>query len=90
MVALPQLIAARVPKGKVAVPQISFHPLPIKKFKQLVAVLKITKPIAGDVIASRCMVVIRGGKNPCVELEISSFAEAFGLVVPMPTPLPLL
>jgi hypothetical protein len=26
----------------------------------------------------------RGGMNPCVEDDTSSFAEAFGVVVPMP------
>ena len=56
----------------------------------MVDILKITKPIAGEAIASRCKLVIRGGKNPCVELEISSFAEVFGLSVPIPTPTPLL
>ena len=38
-------------------------------------------------MASRCVVVMRGGKNPCVVLLISTFADAAGEFVPNPTAL---
>jgi hypothetical protein len=53
--------------------------------KPLVVVLKITNPVAGLAIASRSVVVIRGGKNPWVVELTSSLAEAAGLLVPIPT-----
>ena len=50
----------------------------------------MTKPIAGEAMASRCKVVMRGGRKPWAVLAISTFADAFGDVVPIPTPVPLL
>jgi hypothetical protein len=50
----------------------------------------MVKPAAGARIASRCTVVILGGKKPWVVLAISTFAEALGDVVPIPTSAPLL
>lgn len=50
-----------------------------------VVVLKMTNPVAGLAMLSLSEVVILGGKNPCEEELISSFAEAEGLDVPIPT-----
>ena len=41
-------------------------------------------------MASRCKVVILGGKKPWVVLAISTFADVFGDVVPIPISAPLL
>jgi hypothetical protein len=73
--ALPQLRVVRE-AGVVGVPQDSFQPFPTKKFKQLVVVLKITKPMAGEAIPLRWTVVIRGGKKPWVVEVKSVKAEA--------------
>jgi hypothetical protein len=48
-------------------------------------VLKITRPVAGEVIALRSVVVILGGKKPLVVDDTSSLAEACGEEVPTPT-----
>jgi hypothetical protein len=53
--------------------------------KLLVVVLKIIKPAAGLTMASRCVVVIRGGNSPFVVLLTSNCADAAGVVVPIPT-----
>ena len=45
----------------------------------------VIKPEAGEEIASRCIVVILGGKKPCVVLDTSTFALASGVAVPKPT-----
>ena len=45
----------------------------------------MVRPVAGVVIASRCVVVMRGGRKPLVVDETSSSAVAAGVVVPMPT-----
>jgi hypothetical protein len=37
-----------------------------------------------SVMASRCVLVIRGINNPLSVAAISSFAEALGVVVPIP------
>jgi hypothetical protein len=44
--------------------------------KLLVVVLNITNPVAGETIASRWVVVIRGGKNPLAVELTSNSAEA--------------
>jgi hypothetical protein len=51
----------------------------------LVVVLKITRPVAGEEIALRCVVVILGGKNPFVVELTSNCADALGELVPTPT-----
>ena len=43
------------------------------------------RPVAGVVIASRCVVVMRGGRKPFVVDDTSSSAVAAGDAVPMPT-----
>jgi hypothetical protein len=53
--------------------------------KLLVVVLKMIRPVAGLAMASRSVVVKRGGNNPLVVLLTSSCAEAAGLFVPIPT-----
>jgi hypothetical protein len=45
----------------------------------------MVKPAAGEAMAFLWAVVIRGGKNPFVELVTSSWADAAGVVVPKPT-----
>lgn len=40
--------------------------------------------MAGLLIASRCVFVILGGRNPCVVLSISINAEAVGEISPTP------
>jgi len=47
------------------------------------------RPAGTLVIASRCVVVIRGGKNPCVVLVRSIKAFVLGEVVPMAKVLPM-
>jgi hypothetical protein len=42
-------------------------------------------PAAGVAIVFLCACVIRGGKNPLLVDVTSNTAEAFGLVVPIPT-----
>ena len=44
------------------------------------------RPVAGLLMASRCVVVMRGGSIPLVVETISSAAVEATLVVPMPTP----
>jgi hypothetical protein len=48
--------------------------------KPLLVVLNSTKPVAGDAIRSRSVVVILGGKNPLVVELISNIAEAFAVL----------
>jgi len=48
--------------------------------KHWVVVLKMSKLFAGDVIASRCMVVIRGISKPLPVLCTSSMAELSGML----------
>jgi len=45
----------------------------------------MVSPVAGLLMALRCVVVKRGGKKPLVVLVTSNSAEALGEVVPMPT-----
>ena len=45
----------------------------------------MVSPVAGETIASRCAVVIRGGKKPLVIELASNTAEASGVAVPIPT-----
>jgi hypothetical protein len=50
-------------------------------------VLYTTRPVAGEVIVATSVVpnkAIRGGKNPLLVALTSSFAEACGVVVPIP------
>jgi hypothetical protein len=53
--------------------------------KLLVVVLKMTKPVAGVVMAFLSVVVILGGNNPFEVLLKSNRADAAGEVVPIPT-----
>jgi hypothetical protein len=48
--------------------------------KPLVVVLNSTKPVAGDAIRSRSVVVILGGKNPLVVELTSSIAVVFAVL----------
>ena len=51
------------------------------------AVLKISNPVAGLVTGLaefNTVKAMRGGRNPLLVEETSSFAEASGVVVPMP------
>jgi hypothetical protein len=50
----------------------------------LEVVLYICNPVAGLAMESLCTVVILGIKKPLVVEVTSNFAEAFGVVVPMP------
>ena len=59
--------------------------VPILVCKQFSVVLKMIKPLAGLLIASRCAVVMRGNSIPWVVLTTSKAALALGLLVPMPT-----
>ena len=59
--------------------------VPILVCKQFSVVLKMVKPLAGLLIASRCAVVMRGNSIPWVVLTTSKAALALGLLVPMPT-----
>src|SRR5262249_42920292 len=45
----------------------------------------MSKPVAGALIASRCVFVIRGTSTPFFVLFISSTDEPSGVVVPIPT-----
>jgi hypothetical protein len=45
----------------------------------------MVSPVAGLLMALRCVVVKRGGRKPLVVLVTSNSAEALGLVVPIPT-----
>ena len=54
--------------------------------KLFVVVLNITNPVAGVLIASRSVVVIRGGKNPFVVEVTSNCAEGCMLAVETPIP----
>ena len=49
----------------------------------------MVRPMAGEVIAVRCAVVIRGGRNPFVVEATSKRADAAGVEAPMPTCPPL-
>jgi hypothetical protein len=46
----------------------------------------MSKPGAGEGIASRCTVVILGNNKPLFVELISSLAEGEGVAVPIPTP----
>ena len=53
-----------------------------------VAVLKTSKPVAGDEMGPAAFVAVnatRGGKKPLELLFTSNCAEALGVVVPIPT-----
>jgi hypothetical protein len=52
-------------------------------------VLKMIKPFAGEAIALRWAVSILGGKKPLLVLLTSNWADAAGVVVPIPTFCPL-
>jgi hypothetical protein len=54
--------------------------------KLFVVVLNITRPAAGLLIASRSVVVIRGGKNPLVVEVTSNCDDGFMLAVDTPIP----
>jgi hypothetical protein len=52
-----------------------------------VTVLKTSKPLAGLMTGLATFAAVkatRGGKNPLSEAETSNFADAWGVVVPMP------
>ena len=49
----------------------------------MVEELKIINPSAGLLILFLCVTFILGGKKPCVVLDISNFADAFGVAVPI-------
>jgi hypothetical protein len=49
----------------------------------------MTNPVAGLLIASRWVLVMRGGRNPFVVLVMSSIEDAAGEAVPIDT-IPLL
>ena len=53
---------------------------------QLVVVLNIMSPMAGEMMAFRCAVDILVIRVPWVFELISSFAEGSGFCVPIPTP----
>ena len=57
---------------------------------QPVVRLKICRPFAGFTIALRCVLVKRGGKNPCVVEDTSNLDDGSGLTVPTPKLPPLL
>jgi hypothetical protein len=59
--------------------------VPFHVSRQLIVVLKITNPIAGDDIPFRSEVVILGGKNPFEVEDKSSTAELSGDKVLIPT-----
>jgi hypothetical protein len=69
----------------VAVPHNSFQIDPVNMLIQFVVVLKTTNPAAGEAMASRSTVVIRGIKSPLLVDVTSKIAEAFGVSVPIPT-----
>lgn len=50
----------------------------------------MTNPVAGDKIASRCIVVILGGKKPCVVELASNTAELLAAEVAPTTNFPLI
>jgi hypothetical protein len=58
--------------------QVLNQPVPLKYSVQLVVVLNINNPAEGLLIALRCVVVIRGGKNPRLLLSNSITALALG------------
>jgi hypothetical protein len=62
-----------------------YHLPPSHVSRQLLVVLYIVSPKAGERIASRSVRVIRGGKKPFVVLEASSTAEGSGVSGPIPT-----
>jgi hypothetical protein len=68
-----------------SVGQSSLQLVPLYMFIQPLVVLKIIKPATGEAMALRSAVVILGGKNPCVVDRTSSFADASGVPVPIPT-----
>jgi hypothetical protein len=68
-----------------SVGQSSLQLVPLYIFIQPLVVLIIIKPATGVAMALRSAVVILGGKNPCVVDLTSSFADASGVLVPMPT-----
>ena len=50
----------------------------------------MVRPAAGDIIASRCVVVILGGKKPLLVDFTSSIAELSGVLPPVLVPIPTL
>jgi hypothetical protein len=69
--------AERLPSHKLC------HPVPLNTSKQLMVVLYIVRPSAG--LLGRFAFAILGGKKPLVVLLNSNSAEAWGVLVPMPT-----
>ena len=71
--------------------KINFHVVPVHIHNPaevnvpLVSVTYIISFLVVVVIALACVAVISGGANPCVVELTSSFADAFGVSVPMPT-----
>ena len=59
--------------------------VPTLVWMQFRVVLKMLKPFAGLLIASRCAVVMRGNNIPWLLLTTSRDALALGLLVPIPT-----
>ena len=90
VIVVPTQLSVVIVPVATSVPHVSLQPLPMKKFKQFVVVLNMTKPKAGFTIALRCVVVMRGGRNPWVVEFISVIAVAFGVLVPIPMLDPLL
>ena len=66
-------------------PQFSIQLLPSYILMHWLSVLNICRPVAGDTIAFRCSVDIRGIKKPLLVLFTSSIAELAGETVPIPT-----
>ena len=58
--------------------------VPILVWTQLSVVLKMVQPLAGLVMASRWVLVMRGKSIPWLVLESSNAAFALGVVVPIP------
>ena len=54
---------------------------PFHDCKQFTVVLYIVKPAAGEAMASRCEVVICGGKNPWLVLAISTSVPLFCILL---------
>ena len=61
------------------------HALAFHISRALLSVLKISSPVAGFVMPSLWLVFIRGSNTPPLVDCTSSFADASGAAVPMPT-----
>ena len=67
-------------------PRVNHSPVvPVKVSMALLSVLYICRPVAGEVMLSRCAVVIRGASSPLAVEVRSSIDVVSGLVVPIPT-----